>query len=94
MNKLNTEGSLMEKPSSIWITIASIIVAFAVALASLQGGRETNAQSIEDLKSNYTTINQKLDLLNEKVNQSNISQAEVKTDINYIKSALVKIQDK
>lgn len=94
MSKLNTEGNFMEKPSSIWLTIATLIVGFAVALASLQGGREVNAQNIQDLKSNYVTIDQKLDLLNEKVNQGNISQAEIRTDIDYIKDAIVKMQEK
>ena len=82
----------MEKPSSIWITICIVIVSFAVALATLQGGREVNAQNILELKSNYQIINTKLDLLNQKLNDSAVSQAELKTDLIYIKQAINKIK--
>ena len=92
MTKLNNGGSLMEKPSSIWITICIVIVSFAVALATLQGGREVNAQNILELKSNYQIINTKLDLLNQKLNDSAVSQAELKTDLIYIKQAINKIK--
>ncbi len=84
MSKLNTDGTFMEKPSSIWLTIATIVVGFAVALATLQAGRDVNAQNIQELKANYTTINTKLDLLNTKLNESTVRQAEIQKDINFI----------
>ena len=93
MVKLNQDGGFMEKPSNIWLTIAGIIVSFAVALASLQGGREANAQSIIELKVNFTTIDKKLDDLNQKINDSIVTQAEIKTDIVYIKNTIKEIKN-
>ncbi len=92
MTKLDPEGHLLEKPSSIWITIASLIVTFAVALAFLQAGEMANAQNVSDLKVDYASINTKLDLLNQKLNDNAVSQAEMKTDLVYIKQALNKIK--
>lgn len=92
MTKLDPEGHLLEKPSSIWITIASIIISFAVGLAFLQAKATVNAQNILDLKVDYATINTKLDLLNQKLNDNAVSQAEMKTDLVYIKQALSKIK--
>ena len=54
-----------------------MIVSFAIALSTLQAGRETNAQDIQELKANYATINTKLDLLNTKLNESTVKQAEI-----------------
>ena len=90
MSKLNTEGTFLEKPSSLWITIAGTIVAFAVALATLQAGRAVNAQDINELKASFTTINTKLDLLNTKLNDSLIRDAELQKDIDYIKREITK----
>lgn len=74
----------LEKPSTLWITITGMIVSFAIALSTLQAGRETNAQDIQELKANYATINTKLDLLNTKLNESTVKQAEIQKDINFI----------
>lgn len=82
--KLNTEGTFLEKPSSLWITIGGVIISFAVALAVLQSGREVNAQDIQELKSSYAIINTKLDLINGKINESTVRQAELQKDINFI----------
>ena len=83
MTKLNG-GHFLEKPSSLWIAITGMIISFAVALATLQAGRAVNAQDIQELKVNYATINTKLDLLNTKLNESSIKQAELQKDINFI----------
>lgn len=85
--------SFLEKPNTIWFTIAGIIVSFAVALAVLQGGREANAQDIVELKATYQTINEKLDKMNEKLNEATVKQAEIQTDISYIKKAIIVVQD-
>jgi peptidoglycan hydrolase CwlO-like protein len=90
MSKLNTEGTFLEKPSSIWLTIGTVIISFAVALATLQSGREVNAGDIQELRVSYTTINQKLDLLNSKLNESSIKQAEIQKDIDYIKKEITR----
>ena len=88
MAKLNQDGTFLEKPSNIWITLVGVIISFAVALAVLQQGREVNASNILDLKANFESIDDKLDLLNDKLNQNAIGQAEIKTDIVYIKEAI------
>ena len=90
MTKLNIEGTFLEKPSSIWITIVGVIITFAVALATLQSGRAVNAQDIQELKATFTTINQKLDLLNSKLNDSLVRDAELQKDIDYIKKEITK----
>jgi mannitol-specific phosphotransferase system IIBC component len=94
MTKLNPEGHFLEKPSSLWLTIFAAVVSFAVALAVLQSGREVNASDIKDLKANYQTINEKLDKMNEKMTQTAVNQAEMKTDIEYIKKAVIVVQEK
>jgi len=90
MTKLNTEGTFLEKPSSIWLTIGTVIISFAVALATLQAGRAVNAQDIQELKNNYTTINTKLDLINCKINDSLVRDAELQKDVDYIKKTIAK----
>jgi outer membrane murein-binding lipoprotein Lpp len=94
MTKLDSEGHFLEKPSSLWMTIFAVVVSFAVALAVLQSGREVNAANIEDLRANYQTINEKLDKMNDKMTQTAVNQAEMKTDIEYIKKAVIIVQDK
>ena len=84
----------LEKPSNLWITIVGLIVAFAVALAFLQSNEAANAQDIVDLKVDYATINTKLDLLNQKLNDNAVTQAGMKTDIEYIKKAVINDQGK
>lgn len=86
--------SFLEKPNNIWIAIATIIVSFAVSLAFLQAGRQVNAEDIQELKATYQTINIKLDKMNDKLNEATVTQAQIKTDIDYIKRAIIVVQEK
>ena len=88
------ETKFLEKPSSMWMAIATMIIGFAVALASLQGGREVNASNIADLRTNYATINAKLDKIIDRQTQIEVNQSAMKTDIEYIKKAVIVVQEK
>lgn len=92
--RLDSEGHFLEKPSSLWIVIVGAIVGFAISLASLQGGREVNAQNIQELKNNYSVINEKLDKINDKLTQTAVNQGEMRTDLDYIKKAVIVVQSK
>lgn len=94
MTKPNSEVTFLEKPNSLWITIGSVIVSFAVALSILQGRVSANDDKIEDLKATYVSIDSKLDNLTNKINESAVSQAQIKTDIEYIKKAVILVREK
>lgn len=94
MSRLDTEGHFLDKPSTLWLTIGATVVSFAVALSVLQGKVSANDEKISDLKATYVSIDNKLDNLTNKINESAINQAQIKTDIEYIKRAIIVVQDK
>jgi hypothetical protein len=85
---------LLEKPSSFWIAIVTIIISFAVALASVQVENRVNAADILEQKVEHESISSKLDKMNDKINQIQVGQSSMKTDISYIKKAVIIVQDK
>jgi hypothetical protein len=74
----------------IFIAIAGVIVAFTTATMKVNAQDE----KIDDLKNSYATINEKLDKINDKLTQTAVSQGEMRTDLNYIKQAVIIVQDK
>jgi predicted nucleic acid-binding Zn-ribbon protein len=74
----------------ILIALAGVVVAFTTATMKVSAQDER----INDLKSNYSTINEKLDKINEKLTNSAVEQATIRNDIEYIKKAVIIVQDK
>lgn len=88
------KAHFLEEPRSLWITIAGIIVTFAVSLAMLQGRVNASEDKVESLKQDISNVNQKMDIMIAKINESAVNQAEMQVDLNYIKRAVIVAQDK
>jgi len=74
----------------IFVAVAGVIVAFTTATMKVNAQDE----KINDLKSSYTIINAKLDGISDKLTDSAVDQATMKNDIEYIKKAVIIVQDK
>lgn len=90
---MNSERHFLEKPSTLWITIVGIIITFAVSLAVLQGRVQASEDKTTSLKQDISNINTKMDVLLNKLNESAVNQAEIKVDVEYIKKAVIIVQD-
>jgi predicted nucleic acid-binding Zn-ribbon protein len=74
----------------ILIALAGVVVAFTTATMQVKAQDE----KINDLRNSYASIDAKLDKINEKLTDSAVDQATMKKDIEYIKSAVIIVQDK